>query len=64
MRSASLRAYAALRHIPELYTVVDGTIVDLSADARAAVRANPLQAWAIAGLLDVVGRESEGKPIR
>ena len=63
VRSASLRAYAALGHIPELYTVVDGTIVDLSADARAAVRANPLQAWAIAGLLDVVGRESEGKPI-
>ena len=63
VRAAVLRAYAALGRIPELYAVVDSTIVDLSTDERAGVRANPVQAWATAGLLDMISRDESGRPI-
>ena len=37
--------------IPELYAVVDEGLVDLSKTPMGATLANPLQAWASAGLL-------------
>ena len=54
VRDALLRAYDDLGKIPELYAVVDERIVDLSAKPVRGTRANPLQAWASAGLLDIV----------
>ena len=54
IRGALLRAYGALGKIPELYAVVDDTIIDLTSAPDVPVRANPLQAWAIAGLLDML----------
>jgi glycogen debranching enzyme len=57
IREALLRAYEKLGKIPELYAVVDDKLVDLSTErAGASVRANPLQAWAAAGLLDMISR--------
>jgi glycogen debranching enzyme len=48
---ALLRAYRALGKMPELYAVVRNEIVDVSTSAVRGVRANPIQAWASAGLL-------------
>jgi len=44
-------AYNEMGKIPELYAVVDERLVDLSEEPRQTTRANPLQAWASAGLL-------------
>ena len=58
VREAVLRAYGELGRIPELYAVVDDKLVDLCAPTRnVTVRANPLQAWASAGLLDMVSED-------
>lgn len=54
IRDSLLRAHAALRRIPELYAVVDGSIVDLSDAPVNGTRANPIQAWATAGLLEML----------
>src|SRR2546425_834573 len=43
--------YHEMGKIPELYAVVDERLVDLSEEPRQTTRANPLQAWASAGLL-------------
>jgi glycogen debranching enzyme len=51
IREALLRAYEQLGRIPELYAVVDEEIVDLGKPAKGVSGANPLQAWAVAGLL-------------
>jgi glycogen debranching enzyme len=51
IREALIDAYRELGKIPELYAVVDDEIVDLSESPKGPVRANPLQAWASAGLL-------------
>jgi len=48
---ALIAACDELGKIPELYAVVDERLVDLSESAMGATRANPLQAWASAGLL-------------
>jgi glycogen debranching enzyme len=63
IREALLNAYRELGRIPELYAVVDAELVDLSTGPPGAtVRANPLQAWASAGLLDMVYREQQWNP--
>jgi glycogen debranching enzyme len=54
IRDALLRAYRTLGKIPELYAVVDGKIVDLSEKPVCRAKANPLQAWASAGLLELI----------
>jgi glycogen debranching enzyme len=55
IKKALLRAYRELGgKIPELYAVVDDKIVDLSMSAVKGTSANPLQAWASAGLLDMI----------
>jgi glycogen debranching enzyme len=48
---ALIAAYDEIGKIPELYAVVDERLVDLSESPMGATRANPLQAWASAGLL-------------
>ena len=48
---ALVAAYNEMGKIPELYAVVDERLVDLSEEPRQTTRANPLQAWASAGLL-------------
>ena len=59
VREALLRTYGELGKIPELYAVVDDRLVDLSAPAlNTKVRANPLQAWASAGLLDMISEDN------
>jgi len=61
VREALLRAYGELGRIPELYAVVDDKLVDLSAPSRnVKVKANPLQAWASAGLLDMISLDDTG----
>ena len=58
VREALLLAYGELGRIPELYAVVNDKLVDLSAPvSNAKVKANPLQAWAIAGLLDMISED-------
>jgi glycogen debranching enzyme len=57
VREAMVGAYEELGGIPELYGVVDDQIVDLSRGTKGSVRANPLQAWASAGLLDMISRD-------
>ncbi|MEA2089495.1 MAG: amylo-alpha-1,6-glucosidase [Thermoproteota archaeon] len=52
IKKALLQAYKELGHIPELYAVVDGKIVDLSAFPTRI--ANPMAAWASAGLLEMI----------
>jgi glycogen debranching enzyme len=54
IKKALLKAYMELGKIPELYAVVDDTIVDLSETPVGNVSANPLQAWASAGLLEML----------
>ena len=48
---ALVTAYDKLGKIPELYAVVDERLVNLSETPMGATSANPLQAWASAGLL-------------
>ncbi len=51
IKSALLRAYQDLGHIPELYAVSEkGEIGEIH-------KANPLQAWSSAGLLDLLSRD-------
>jgi glycogen debranching enzyme len=57
VRKALLNAYVALGKIPELYAVVDDRIVDLSQKRTVLGRPNPVQAWASAGLLDMISRD-------
>ena len=54
IKKGLLRAYRELGHIPELYVVVDDKIVDLSASQMRGTPANPLQACASAGLLEMI----------
>ncbi|HKZ99545.1 MAG TPA: hypothetical protein VJ326_08160 [Thermoplasmata archaeon] len=56
IREAILAVHEELGRIPELYAVVDDALVDLSREPIRGTRANPLQAWASAGLLDMVRR--------
>ena len=59
IRGALLRAYRELGKMPEHYAVVDDKLVDLSIAApNVGVRANPLQAWASGGLLDMISRDA------
>ena len=60
VREALLRARTELGRIPELYAVVGDRLVDLSGATTPGARANPLQAWASAGLLDMVSRAGPG----
>jgi len=53
IREALLRTWQELGKIPELYAVVDGVLVDLSRPGSR-TRANPLQAWSSAALLDMI----------
>jgi len=58
IRGALLLAYRELGKMPEHYAVVDDKLVDLSIAApNVGVRANPLQAWASGGLLDMISRD-------
>lgn len=54
IKKALLKAYVQLGKIPELYTVVKKKIVDLSNSEAKGVSANSLQAWASAGLLEML----------
>jgi len=54
IKKALLDAYRELGKIPELYAVVNDRIVDLSTSELAEASANPLQAWASAGLLEMI----------
>ena len=53
IKEALLRAYKKLGKIPEFYTVSRGEVVDMSTIEKEP-RANPLQAWASAGLLEMI----------
>ena len=58
VRGALLLAYGELGRIPELYAVVNDKLVDLSAlTSNSKVKANPRQAWATAGLLDMISED-------
>jgi glycogen debranching enzyme len=54
IKKALLKAYVQLGKIPELYTVMKEKIVDLSNCETKGVSANSLQAWASAGLLEML----------
>lgn len=54
IKKALLNAYIELGRIPELYAVKDGKIMDLSKSLVEDDSANPLQAWASAGLLEMI----------
>jgi glycogen debranching enzyme len=56
IKKALLRAFRELGKIPELYAVVNDKIVDLSVSRMKDASANPLQAWASAGLLEMIWR--------
>jgi glycogen debranching enzyme len=56
IRDALLRAYQVLGKMPELYAVADDEIVDL--DEVEGVWANAIQAWSIAGLLEMIWQAS------
>ena len=58
IKRALLRAFKELGKIPELYAVVKGKIVDLSGSSVKGVSANPVQAWASAGLLEMLWEDS------
>jgi len=53
IKEALLRVYKKLGKIPEFYTVSRGEVVDMSTLEKKP-RANPLQAWASAGLLEMI----------
>jgi glycogen debranching enzyme len=57
IKKALLQAYNELGKIPEFYAVVDDEIVDLSEYRIGNVSSNPLQAWAIAGLLEMIWKD-------
>jgi glycogen debranching enzyme len=57
VREALVRACEALGRLPELYAVVDRKIVDLSSESIGGNRANPVQAWSIGALLDMLGTD-------
>ena len=59
IREALLNARDALGKIPELYAVVDDSIVDLSVSPRGRTQSNPVQAWASAGLLEMIASADE-----
>jgi len=59
VRDALLIACDALGKIPEFYGVIDDQIIDLSRETRGRPQANPLQAWASAGLLDMISRHPD-----
>jgi len=60
IRNALLNVYRELGKIPELYAVIDDKLLDLSTvGSHASVRANPLQAWSSAGLLDMISRDEK-----
>lgn len=60
VREALFLAHEELGHLPELYAVVDDKIVDLSVRPVAGTAANPIQAWSIGALLDMLA--DEGSP--
>jgi len=53
IRSSMLRVWKELGRIPELWAVVDGSLVDLSGSGSP-TPSNPLQAWSSAALLDML----------
>ncbi|MFQ5820717.1 MAG: amylo-alpha-1,6-glucosidase, partial [Candidatus Heimdallarchaeota archaeon] len=57
IKQALLRVYKELHKIPEYYIVIDNKIIDPSIPTKSMsyVRANPLQAWASAALLEILG---------
>jgi glycogen debranching enzyme len=61
VREALLKAYETLGRMPELYGVVDDRLLDLSREETSFGRANPVQAWASAGLLDMISRDPDAK---
>ena len=54
IKEALLRAYKKLGKIPEYYAVVNDKIVDMSIPESGRPLSNPLQAWASAGLLEMI----------
>jgi glycogen debranching enzyme len=52
IKKALIRAFKELEKIPELYAVVDDEIVELT--QAEGVRANPLQVWSSAALLEMI----------
>jgi len=60
IREALLNARDALGKIPELYAVVDDSIVDLSESPVVGTQSNPVQAWASAGLLEIIDAAERG----
>ncbi|MFQ6124238.1 MAG: amylo-alpha-1,6-glucosidase [Candidatus Heimdallarchaeota archaeon] len=59
IKQALLRTYKELHKIPEYYIVIDNRIIDPSIPTKNLfyVRANPLQAWANAALLEMLINE-------
>lgn len=51
IKKALLQTFRELGRIPEFYAVENNRIVDLT---HKKVKANPLQAWSVAGLLDLI----------
>lgn len=60
IEQALCSAYQELRHMPELFGVKNGQVISLSIGAQHPrlseniIRANPLQAWAACGLLNII----------
>ena len=59
VREAITSAYETLGKIPEFYTCIDDQLVDLSV-GDPPTRANPLQAWSIGALWDMVSADDPG----
>ena len=59
IREGLLNARDELGKIPELYAVVDDSIVDLSESPVGRTQSNPVQAWASAGLLEMIASADE-----
>lgn len=59
LRDAVLRAYGELGRPVELYAIVNERIVDLSSEAVHGTKANPIQAWAVGALLDLLAPQPE-----
>lgn len=62
IRDALVAVHERLGRIPELYAVEDGELVDLSGAPEGGTRANPLQAWASAALLDILLEDEGASP--